>query len=250
MRVMVTVGLCALGVVYLLIAWIAVQIAWTGTQQEASPQGALAELASAPLGAGLLWVTIAGLFTITIWQLLQAGWGHRDREPGWPRTKKRISSLGRAALYAAIGVSAVLVVVGGSSSGNEQGRGITARLLDAPAGRILVIAIAVAMVAIGVRSIVRGVTKGFTDDLAGGVSRSTVRLGQIGYVAKGIALAVLGVLFGWAALSYEPSKAGGLDAALRTIRDQPLGAYLLTGVAIGFACYGLYCFAWARHAKH
>ena len=37
-----------------------------------------------------------------------------------------------------------------------------------------------------------------------------------------------------------------MDAALSTIRDQPFGAVLLAIMAAGIACFGVYCFFWAR----
>ena len=69
-----------------------------------------------------------------------------------------------------------------------------------------------------------------------------------GISAKGIALAIVGVLFGWAAFTYDPEKAGGMDAALATIKNQPAGTVLLVAMAVGIACFGVYCFAWARFA--
>jgi hypothetical protein len=37
---------------------------------------------------------------------------------------------------------------------------------------------------------------------------------------------------------------------LRTLREQPGGPLLLTAVALGIACFGVYCFVWSRNAKH
>jgi hypothetical protein len=33
------------------------------------------------------------------------------------------------------------------------------------------------------------------------------------------------------------------------MREQAVGSWLLTGVALGIAAYGLYCFARPRHAR-
>ena len=60
---------------------------------------------------------------------------------------------------------------------------------------------------------------------------------------------IVGLLFGLAALSYNPERAGGMDAALSTIRSQPFGPVLLIAMAAGFACFGLFCFVWAKNAK-
>ena len=79
--------------------------------------------------------------------------------------------------------------------------------------------------------------------------RGVIILGTVGWVAKGIALVLIGLLFGWAAIRHDPKKAGGLDAALGTLRDQPFGPVLLLAMAAGFAAFGVYCFVWSRNAK-
>jgi hypothetical protein len=118
-----------------------------------------------------------------------------------------------------------------------------------PLGRVLVVAVAAAILAVGITQIVRGVRQKFTEDLSGDRTRSTLALGTAGYVAKGVALGVVAGLFAWAAITYEPKKAGGLDAALHTVGSQPLGSVLLTVLAVGFAAFGLFCFVWARNAR-
>lgn len=249
-RVLLTVGLIAFGLVHILIGWIALQIAWAGEGGgEASQQGALDEMAGQPFGAALLWITVVGLFTMAIWQIAEAVWGHRDRPSGAKRIRKRLGSAGRAFTYAAIGVAAIATLRGDSGSSGSSEEGWTARLLSAPFGRILVIVAALVIVALGVRLARRGITKKFTDDLAGGTSREVIRLGQAGYIVKGIALVIVGGLFGWAAITYDPEKAGGLDDALRTVNSAPFGSILLTVMALGLIAFGVYCFFWARQPK-
>ena len=98
--------------------------------------------------------------------------------------------------------------------------------------------------------VVRGVKQKFTEDLESGVSPLVRRLGTVGYAAKGVSLAVVGLLFGYAALTYDPKKAGGMDAALTTIREQPFGTVLLVVIAAGIACFGVFCFFWARRPRY
>jgi hypothetical protein len=101
--------------------------------------------------------------------------------------------------------------------------------------------------------VVKGVRKKFMSDLTGtgggAVGPVVVRLGQAGYVAKGIALGVVGGLLVAAAVRADASQAGGLDEALRTIRDQPFGMGLLLVTGLGIAAFGLYSFARARFAR-
>ena len=65
-----------------------------------------------------------------------------------------------------------------------------------------------------------------------------------------VAIALVGVLFVWAALSFDPKKAGGLDDALKTVRDQGAnGPVMLTVIAVGLIAFGAYCFVWARRPR-
>ena len=72
-------------------------------------------------------------------------------------------------------------------------------------------------------------------------------LGKVGYIAKGVAIGLVGVLFVYAAVTHDPKKSGGLDQALHEVLEQPFGPFLLVAIALGIACYGLFCFARARH---
>lgn len=244
---LVTVGLIAYGVVHLLIAWIAGQLAWGRTNEKASQQGALQELAGKPFGGVLLWVVAVGLFALMVWQVVEATVGHRDKH-GKERVGKQLSSVGRAAVYLAIGLSAAMMATGSSNGGDEKSA--TAKLMAAPFGRVLVAAVGLAILAIGARHLYKAATAKFTDDLTSGVGPGTIALGRFGYAAKGVALGIVGALFGWAALAHDASKAGGLDPALRMLRDQPYGRVLLTLTALGIASFGVYCFVWSRNAKH
>jgi Domain of Unknown Function (DUF1206) len=106
------------------------------------------------------------------------------------------------------------------------------------------------VIGIGIAQVVKGVKQKFIEDLELGVPRSVRRLGTVGYCAKGTALGIVGSLFIWAAVTYDPEKAGGLDAALSTVRDQPFGSVLLAIIAAGLACFGVYCFFWAKMARY
>lgn len=248
------VGLVAYGVVHLLIAWITVQLAWGGGGEEANESGALQELAEKPLGGTLLWILAIGLAALTLWQLATAIWGFRH-EDGLERTGHRVAAVGRGVVYAVLGYSAVRTATGsGGGGGDSSQEGMTARLLGAPAGPWLVGLVGLAIAAVGVHLVWRGVTQGFTvdlrtDALSGRTEKPVLVTGTVGHVAKGAAIAVVGGLFLWAAATYDPDKAGGLDDALGTVRDQPFGPYLLTAIALGLLAFGLYCFAWARYVR-
>jgi hypothetical protein len=238
----ITVGLIAYGVVHLLIAWIALQIAWGKASEEGSHEGALHELAGKPFGNVLLWIVAVGLFSLVIWKALEAAYGFLD-------TKQKLKAAGRGLLYLVLSISAAKVAMGSSKSSSEASSGLSAKLMENSAGRILVVLIGLVVIGFGVYQIHKAIKKKFLRDLVGGVSESTILLGRIGYAAKGIAFIIAGALFAWAAIDYDPKKAGGLDTALRTVRDQPFGSILLTLLALGVASFGIYAFVWSRNAK-
>lgn len=240
----ITVGLIAYGVVHVLIAWIALQLAWGKTSEKASKDGALQELASKPFGGVLLWIVAVGLFALVVWKALELAYGHLDLQ-------KKLSAIGRGAIYLMMSISAAKMAMGSGASKSGQ-KSLTANLMGHGTGRALIVLIGLVVIGIGIYEIYKSVTKKFVEDLTGGVSDSTILLGRLGYAAKGVAVIIIGGIFAWAAITYDSAQAeaGGLDSALRTLKDQPFGTALLTLMALGIACYGTYCFVWSRNAKH
>lgn len=72
---------------------------------------------------------------------------------------------------------------------------------------------------------------------------------MIGYIARGIAFGILGGLIVWAGWANDPEQAAGLDAALRTLGEQPAGSVLLIVIGVGLALYGVYSVARARYVR-
>jgi hypothetical protein len=242
-------GLVAYGVVYLMIAWLAAQLALGQPSGKPTTKGALARVADGPLGHVLVWAIAGGLFLLVLWRGLEAAFGHRDRE-GADRVRRRLLSLGKGVLYAVIGVSAVRVATGSGSSSHPKA--MTARLMDLPAGPWIVGLVGAGVIGYAVAMVWRGVTDGFLEHLdtegrTGDSGRAYAWFGRVGYVAKGIAFGLVGCLVGYAGVHHDPHKSGGLDQALRDVLQRPFGPTLLLLIAAGLGCYGLFCFAWARH---
>ena len=89
------IGLVAYGVVHLVIAWLAVQLAFGDKEGSADSQGAVQQLAEQPFGQALVWAVAIGMFLLAVWQGLEAAFGHRD-EDGFTRVRKRVTSAGKA----------------------------------------------------------------------------------------------------------------------------------------------------------
>ncbi|MCL8024245.1 DUF1206 domain-containing protein [Nocardioides bruguierae] len=253
------IGMAAYGVVYILVGWLALQLAIGsgGDNANASSSGAIHQLAQQPLGAVLVWAVAIGLIALVVWQLSQAIWGHTD-EDGAKMWAKRGKSLAKAVTYGFIAASAIQVAVADSTGGGGGGGGgsstdsWTARLMSAPAGQLLVGAVGLFIIGLGVYYVVKAYTERFRKELdgegkSGQSGRALLILGKVGYTARGIAFGVVGGLFVYAAATHSAKQSGGLDQALLTIRDAPAGPWLLGAVAVGIACYGVFCLARAKH---
>ena len=247
---LIGVGLVSYGLVHVVLAWLAGNVA-LGGDGDASSQGALKQLAEQPLGVVLLWVMAIGLLSLVVWQVLVAIVGLDISDPK-KKLLRRASSIGRAIVYLGLAVIAVRIAIGSrtSSSGGAEGTA-SSKLMQLPAGRFLVAAVGIGVIAAGVSQIMKGIRRKFVkQDLDGSAPRPISYLGSVGWIAKGVALGAIGALFLVAAITYDAKKAGGMDQALTAIRDQPFGPFLLLAVALGFAAFGVYCFFWARHPKY
>jgi hypothetical protein len=252
------VGLAAYGLVHVLVAWLALQLAWGGGGGEADQSGALATVARQPFGKPLLWILGLGLFALALWQAAEVlRW-----RSGWSTSGKQRSkavgtsakALAKAVVYAVLGVLAIRFALGSGQSSATQQQSKTAGVFGWPGGRLLIGVVALVLIGVGAEHVYKGVKKRFLKEIdlaeAGpGTTRLITRLGQVGYPAKGIALGVVGGLLGWAAITFDPSKASGLDGALRTILSAPGGAVLLTLVALGILAFGAFVFARARYPE-
>jgi hypothetical protein len=245
----VRVGLVAYGIVHLLVAFTAIGLV-LGDPGKADQQGALSQLARTPGGGIALWVVAGGLFCLVVWQAFEALLGHASSD-GAEKLGKRVASATKAVVYLVVGLSALQKAMG-SSSGSSGTDSTTAQVMSAPGGRLVVGAVGLTVVGVGVFLVWKGISERFTKDLDSEATLKNRRtpivwLGKAGYVAKGVALGVVGVLFTTAAVQFEAKESGGLDQALKTLLEQPFGGALLGLVAAGLAAFGLYCFAWARH---
>jgi hypothetical protein len=245
----VRIGMVAYGIVHLTIAWLGIQLALGDHSGSASRNGALKQLAQQPFGEVVVWVVAIGMFLLVLWKLLEA-FIDFTLEDGAKKALKPASNVFKAIVYGTLGVSAVRVATGSKSKSNTSD--YTAKLMDQPFGRWLVGLVGLAIIGYGGYLVYRGWTEKFLKHLdpegrSGDAGKAYRLFGKVGYIAKGIAIAVIGVLFLYAAIDHSAKKSGGLDQALHKVLQQPFGPVLLFAISVGIGCYGLFCFARARH---
>lgn len=248
MGILARAGFLARGVMYIVIGWIALLIAFGKTSQQADRTGALHELSTRPFGAFALWLLVIGFFGMALWRLSQALPGGRGRGPA-----SRLLALARAVLYGFLGYGVVSYAIGagGPQSSNQQAVDLTATLMRHPGGRAAVIAAGVALIAAGAGVAYQAWRKRFAGDFRGSrmsprTRRAVEWLGRVGGIARGIVFGTAGVFLIVAAERAEPGQAKGLDSSLRELALAPFGPWVLAAVAAGLVMFGLFSCCEAR----
>ncbi|HEU0130423.1 MAG TPA: DUF1206 domain-containing protein [Mycobacteriales bacterium] len=242
-------GLVGRGVLYLVVAVLAANVA-RGSHAEADRQGALRALGAHPLGRVALVVAAFGFAGYAVWRLLEAT--VRPGDKGWAG---RFAAFCKGCLYAGFAVStAAFAVTRHNHNANAQNKDLTARVLGWPAGRLLVAAVGLGIVAAGVVNGWRAVSGKYRKhlkehELNDRAAPWVYAVAVTGLVARGIAFALVGSFLVQAAWRYDPRQAEGLDGALRRLAGVPYGRPLLVLVAVGLAAYGVWSFVEARYRR-
>lgn len=245
------VGYVTSGLVHLIIGYIAVRLA-LGGGGAADQSGALAELASRPGGVAALSVATVAFTVMALWRLAETIFGRStDPKDQGPLSEAidRGKALALALVYLALAYSTFGFARGRGKSTGQQDAGISAHMMQSAAGTVALVAAGLVIVAVGGYHVHKGASQNFLEDLHGTHSTFVRTLGIAGYIAKGLVLAEVGVLVVVAVIMSDPSRATGLDGALKSLLSQPFGTVLVIIAGLGIITYGLYSFAMAWYAK-
>jgi hypothetical protein len=253
-------GWVAKGIVYVVLGILAVPIAIEGLEDdrarggsEASQLGAVAEIAETSFGAVALWIVAIGLALYVLWRLISIFLpADNSSAKTW---LTRAGYLVSAVMYAFLAWTAISFATdGGATTGAQSGaqsedakvERFTRDVMDMTAGRWLLGALGIAIIAVGIYFVVKGVRASFRDELeptgVGPVSHeSIVTLGRVGWVGRGIVVGLVGWFLTSAAVQYRPKEAQGLDGSLREVTESTIGPAVVGFVAIALVLYGLFC---------
>jgi hypothetical protein len=248
-------GWCAKGIVYLIAGFLALAVAakasgWSDASsstgdQEASPTGAVKTVAGSPGGTVLLWLLAIGMLLYAAWRIVSA------LLPGGTDVKAILHRLGyvvSAVIYATLAISAIALArhTPTPQNGNQKVTDLSASVMHHTAGRFVIGAVGLIVIAAGLYRVAKGVTMDVNDELdLSGMAPSRViwtrRLGAVGEVGRGIGIGLVGFFLLRAAITYDANEATGLDGALRRLAVETWGLILVIAVGAGFAAYGMFC---------
>ena len=241
------VGIASRGVIYLLLAYLAFDIARHGSAPaQTTSTGALQELQARTGGTLLLAVLAIGLACYAGWRLFNAF-------AGPDAAAKRISSFAVGIIYAALCIRAAQLVAGhptnGGASSNPQP--LVAKVMAFSGGTAAVEVAGGVLLGAGAALGAWGVLHRYEKNLAlERVShpwqRAIKLLGGVGDCARGTLLALVGLYLIEAGANSSPAQAKSVDQALRSLVHHPAGVVALGAIAFGLLCFGVFSFFDAR----
>lgn len=247
-RRLARLGLAGRGLLYGTVAVLAVNVA-RGSHREADRQGALRAIGANPIGRLALVAVAFGFGGYALWRLIEA-----TVRPGDKKLGGRVAAAAKGLLYAAFFATTLsYAVTRHGHSANDQQRDWTGRVLGWPAGRWLVAAVGLAVVAGGLYNVWRAVSgkyrKHLKENELGDMAPWAAVIAVAGLLARGVAFSLVGFFLVQAAVTYDPDKSQGLDGALRKLAGAPYGRPLLVVVAVGLAAFGVWSLVEARYRR-
>lgn len=236
-------GYASRGVLYLIIGSLAFLSAIGAGGGTTDTRGAVRQIFDAPGGWILVLVVALGLLGHSVWRfcqsVLDADSLGREGKGMVIRGSLLVSSI--AHLFLAIWAARFAIgSAGGESSGSNES--LVSTLMSQPFGQWIVGLAGVAIIAAGIAQFAKGHRETFEKYFHWNYAerRNLILFCKFGLYARGVIFVIIGGFVLYAAITTDPSEAGGLQEALDWLRSQPFGAWLLGAVSVGLFCFGVY----------
>lgn len=241
-------GFVARGIAYIVIGVIAIMVALGNARHSPDNAGAIEAIATKPFGYVLLWILAIGFLGLAVWRFVQAAVKRLNLTEG-----HRIRAFFYGVAYAILFCSTLMFIVHGRepTGSNAAAHDYTAQVLSLDGGQVIVAIAGIVLIVVGVFMAIRGFSAEFTRHLRMGwmsdsAQDAAVRLGQAGYVARGVVVAGIGIAAVDAAVTYNAARAEGIDGVLRSFAQTDFGPWLLILIALGLIAFGILSFFEAK----
>jgi hypothetical protein len=219
--------------------------------------GAFQKIGEVPFGKPLLITIAVGLAGYALWRFVQAFMDTECKGAGFKGLAVRACYFAIGVVHAALAISAVKLIAGHGGAGVSDGdatQGWTVELMSQPYGRWLVGIVGAIVFGRGAFHMYRAFSVKFREklqlrEMSATEEKWALRLGRMGYGARGFVFAIIGAFLIVAAIREDANQARGIGGTLHTLAQQPWGSALLGAVALGLSAYGLYLFVEARFRR-
>jgi len=238
-------GFVAKGVVYACLGLLILRAAIEYRKEITDPYEVLTTLGHQPFGEILLGLIAIGLFGYSTWRIVETVFDPERKGNGFRGIILRAAYTASAIGYGALGLASFQLAVGEAIGKSDSAEGWTAEILSYEKGEYVVVLLALIVFGVGIAQLYQSLTAKFCDNLKlhrfSATERDwTVRIGRIGFAARAVVFAVIGVLLLRAAWSHNAQQAGGIADALFELGRNTYGLFILAGIGIGFAAYAFH----------
>jgi hypothetical protein len=247
-------GFLTKGFVYFLLSLLVINIIVDNSQAKAkiSTTGALEALSIQPFGRLVLSVVAVGLMSYALWRFLQAAITPKHSQKiCLEKIFVRLGYILSGLSYTGLAVSAIEIILRIKKEESSSPSDWTARLLSLPFGQWLVGILGLAVIGVGISYLRYAVTPPADlqldlPEIKEKFGIWIIWIGKVGITARASVFGLVGIFLIEAALQFDAEQAIGLDGALQTLAQQPLGKLTLVFVALGLCAYSIYMFVEAR----
>jgi len=244
-------GWLAKGVVYTLMGLTAYTIGrHRVTDDDASPEGAVAQVVDTRGGTLLLGVLAVGLILYAAWRLLSVA---LIRGNGLKEWGERLGYTFSAAFYTVLAITAIGAVMKGQEPKDSNSiERISRSMLESDLGRWTLFVGGLVTLAVGGYFVIeKGIKRSFCSDLdlatASTLERhAVVTTGAVGWVGRGVITAAVGFFVAQAAWQVDQSEARGFDRAFRQLAADDAGGIAVTVAGVALVIYGIFCWLSVR----
>jgi hypothetical protein len=243
-RFFVKLGYAVKGLVYGLLGVLAFRVGIGEGGRLAGEKDAIREVARHSFGDAALVVIGLGLAFYALWRFIEAGLdpyrvGHSPKG-----LTQRIAALMSGIGNGVAALTAIQIALGENASGKHP-KVWAALALREDWGPTFLIGVGACIAAVGVFYLYEAFTGSFLErlDLRGSSfawRRYVTESGRVGYLARGVLFAIIGIGAVRAGQSLDPSKVKGLREALHSLTEQPYGPALLVAAAVGLLAYAMH----------
>ena len=228
-QLLTRVGFAGRGILYILIAWLALQ---TGRTEDLT--GALEYIGRGD-GRVILMVITAGLAAYGLWRLADAAFGIENPGTHGKPLRRRIAAGFIGLIYGYLAYKAANILLNGrANASSTQDQADT--VLGLPGGGVMLAVAGLVLVVAGLNQLRKAGKCSFLDNLDDRAREPLVKwLGRIGYAARGVIFLTVGFLLGRAAVNGRARDAGGMEQALDFFSGPVLYA-----VSLGLLLFGVF----------
>lgn len=241
-------GLSAMAFVYVLVGVLTALAAFNWGGQKTGTKGAIGFLAHQSLGKVFLAILALGLFSYVFWRMYQTFFDSRDLGTNLKGLFVRAGYFSGGLFYGSLGFIALKLFFGGSYDENQE---FIISLLKSKYSTSVSVLLGIILAGKCLFEIYFILSNQFKKNVQSSkmppkAISTLLRFGIIGHIARAVVFGIMAFLTVRTGVTLRNEKLSSITDAFQFL-NYKFGDVVLSLVAVGLICYGLYMFVKARY---